>query len=177
MVKLIIDLMGLNLVRRCALPCRWVVGLHLRLLSVCTVLVSFSNGVCVCCWCVQYCEPRLTDLLLDLIWFLVRSGSTLLVQMWLFGLGLAVSQARHQQFLGSSFRSQHFIIGSWMSYRSYCQIRVDIMDQQPEPVTYVCGDCGQENTLKSGDVIQCRECGYRILYKKRTRRVVQYEAR
>ncbi|CAN6928160.1 unnamed protein product, partial [Brassica oleracea var. botrytis] len=31
-------------------------------------------------------------------------------------------------------------------------------------------DCGQENTLKSGDVIQCRECGYRILYKKRTRR-------
>ncbi|KAF2589941.1 hypothetical protein F2Q70_00041999 [Brassica cretica] len=44
------------------------------------------------------------------------------------------------------------------------------MDQQPEPVTYVCGDCGHENTLKSGDVIQCRECGYRILYKKRTRR-------
>ncbi|KAK6777146.1 hypothetical protein RDI58_023863 [Solanum bulbocastanum] len=31
-------------------------------------------------------------------------------------------------------------------------------------------DCGQENTLKPGDVIQCRECGYRILYKKRTRR-------
>ncbi|OEL17749.1 hypothetical protein BAE44_0021232, partial [Dichanthelium oligosanthes] len=24
--------------------------------------------------------------------------------------------------------------------------------------------------LKPGDVIQCRECGYRILYKKRTRR-------
>ncbi|KAL0804296.1 hypothetical protein Bca101_096786 [Brassica carinata] len=74
MVKLIIDLMGLSLVRRCALPCRWVVGLRLRLLSVCTVPVSFSNGVCVCCWCVQY--------LLDLIWFLVRSGNTLLVQMW-----------------------------------------------------------------------------------------------
>ncbi|KAK6132517.1 hypothetical protein DH2020_033726 [Rehmannia glutinosa] len=32
-------------------------------------------------------------------------------------------------------------------------------------------DCGQENTLKPGDVIQCRECGYRILYKKRTRRM------
>ncbi|KAH6769930.1 DNA directed RNA polymerase [Perilla frutescens var. hirtella] len=44
------------------------------------------------------------------------------------------------------------------------------MDSQPEPVSYVCGDCGQENTLKPGDVIQCRECGYRILYKKRTRR-------
>ncbi|KAG2251432.1 hypothetical protein Bca52824_081568 [Brassica carinata] len=83
------------------------------------------------------------------------------------------------------------------------------MDQQSEPVTYVCGgkltpifvvisalcflliigeempllsslmnpNCGQKNTLKSGDVIQCRERGYRILYKKRTRRVVQYEAR
>ncbi|WVZ62964.1 hypothetical protein U9M48_012650 [Paspalum notatum var. saurae] len=38
-------------------------------------------------------------------------------------------------------------------------------------------DCGAENTLKPGDVIQCRECGYRILYKKRTRRIVQYEAR
>ncbi|KAF3796185.1 DNA-directed RNA polymerases II IV and V subunit 12 [Nymphaea thermarum] len=42
--------------------------------------------------------------------------------------------------------------------------------QQPEPVSYICGDCGAENTLKPGDVIQCRECGYRILYKKRTRR-------
>ncbi|TVU39556.1 hypothetical protein EJB05_12981 [Eragrostis curvula] len=42
--------------------------------------------------------------------------------------------------------------------------------QQPEPVTYLCGDCGAENTLKPGDVIQCRDCGYRILYKKRTRR-------
>ncbi|CAL1409752.1 unnamed protein product [Linum trigynum] len=44
------------------------------------------------------------------------------------------------------------------------------MDPQPEPVSYICGDCGTENTLKPGDVIQCRECGYRILYKKRTRR-------
>jgi DNA-directed RNA polymerase subunit RPC12/RpoP len=31
-------------------------------------------------------------------------------------------------------------------------------------------DCGFENTLKSGDHVQCRECGYRILYKKRTKR-------
>ncbi|KAK2394984.1 DNA-directed RNA polymerases II, IV and V subunit [Trifolium repens] len=44
-------------------------------------------------------------------------------------------------------------------------------------LSYLCGDCGVENTLKPGDVIQCRECGYRILYKKRTRRIVQYEAR
>lgn len=42
---------------------------------------------------------------------------------------------------------------------------------------YICGHCGTEVTLKSGDVIQCRDCGYRIMYKKRTRRVVQFEAR
>ncbi|KAI3872273.1 hypothetical protein MKX03_021395 [Papaver bracteatum] len=70
------------------------------------------------------------------------------------------------------------------------------MDSQPdEPVSYICGGnvynllsdslrefcflntlfyllyCGIENTLKPGDVIQCRECGYRILYKKRTKRM------
>ncbi|KAL9266503.1 E3 ubiquitin-protein ligase CCNB1IP1-like protein [Drosera capensis] len=46
--------------------------------------------------------------------------------------------------------------------------------RKPEPVSYICGDCGQENTLKSGDVIHCRKCGYRILYKKRTRRISAY---
>jgi DNA-directed RNA polymerase I, II, and III subunit RPABC4 len=45
------------------------------------------------------------------------------------------------------------------------------------PVAYICGDCGAETTIKAGDVIRCRECGYRILYKKRTKRIVQYEAR
>jgi DNA-directed RNA polymerase I, II, and III subunit RPABC4 len=44
-------------------------------------------------------------------------------------------------------------------------------------VTYLCGDCGADTNIKQGDVIRCRECGYRILYKKRTTRVVQYEAR
>lgn len=44
-------------------------------------------------------------------------------------------------------------------------------------VKYICGDCGTENGLKQGDVVRCRECGYRILYKKRTQRIVQFEAR
>lgn len=47
----------------------------------------------------------------------------------------------------------------------------------PVAVVYICGDCGAENTIRAVDVIRCRECGYRILYKKRTKRVVQYEAR
>lgn len=44
-------------------------------------------------------------------------------------------------------------------------------------VPYLCGDCGYENRLKPQDAIICRECGGRILYKKRVNRVVQYEAR
>ncbi|KZS98900.1 hypothetical protein SISNIDRAFT_447727 [Sistotremastrum niveocremeum HHB9708] len=42
---------------------------------------------------------------------------------------------------------------------------------------YICADCGANNTLKSRDLIRCRECGHRIMYKKRTRRMVQFEAR
>ena len=34
-----------------------------------------------------------------------------------------------------------------------------------------------EVLLKPNDVIQCRECGYRILYKIRTKRLIQFEAR
>lgn len=44
-------------------------------------------------------------------------------------------------------------------------------------VSYVCGACKAETELKAGDVIQCRDCGYRILYKKRTKQVKQFEAR
>mmetsp|Transcript_3535 Transcript_3535/g.16144 ORF Transcript_3535/g.16144 Transcript_3535/m.16144 type:complete len:108 (+) Transcript_3535:20-343(+) len=44
-------------------------------------------------------------------------------------------------------------------------------------VTYNCGDCGTEVVLRPGDIVICRECGYRILYKKRTKQIVQFEAR
>lgn len=42
---------------------------------------------------------------------------------------------------------------------------------------YICGDCGFENEIRAKDVIRCRECGYRILFKKRTNRIIQFEAR
>ena len=32
-------------------------------------------------------------------------------------------------------------------------------------------DCGSEVVLRPGDIVICRECGYRILYKKRRNRV------
>lgn len=52
--------------------------------------------------------------------------------------------------------------------------------EAPHPITkllYICGSCGNETELGAKDAIRCRECGYRILYKKRTSRMVQFEAR
>ena len=37
-------------------------------------------------------------------------------------------------------------------------------------VTYLCGGCGTQNGIKPQDTIRCRTCGYRILYKIRTKR-------
>ena len=35
---------------------------------------------------------------------------------------------------------------------------------------YICGDCGAQNEIRPRDPIRCRFCGYRILYKARTKR-------
>ncbi len=37
-------------------------------------------------------------------------------------------------------------------------------------VEYRCGDCGAKNIIKGGDPVRCRHCGFRILYKTRTKR-------
>lgn len=34
----------------------------------------------------------------------------------------------------------------------------------------LCADCGAKNEIKSREPIRCRECGHRIMYKKRTKR-------
>ncbi|KAF2401443.1 polymerase II polypeptide K, 7.0kDa [Trichodelitschia bisporula] len=46
-----------------------------------------------------------------------------------------------------------------------------------KPVTYSCGDCASKVQLKRGDPIRCLQCGHRVLYKERTTRMVQFEAR
>jgi len=46
-----------------------------------------------------------------------------------------------------------------------------------QPVMYVCGACGEKNAVKPVDPIRCRKCGYRILYKVRTKRMIQFQAR
>ncbi|ORX55905.1 hypothetical protein BCR36DRAFT_581060 [Piromyces finnis] len=49
--------------------------------------------------------------------------------------------------------------------------------QRPQQISYICGDCGVENDIRPKEPIRCKECGYRIMYKKRTKRMVQFEAR
>lgn len=44
-------------------------------------------------------------------------------------------------------------------------------------MSYLCADCGIKNTLRRTDPIRCKECGGRVLYKQRTKRMVQFEAR
>jgi DNA-directed RNA polymerase I, II, and III subunit RPABC4 len=48
---------------------------------------------------------------------------------------------------------------------------------QDVATAYICGNCGEEVKLKPSEPIVCRSCGFRILSKKRTNRVVQFEAR
>ncbi|VDL73380.1 unnamed protein product [Nippostrongylus brasiliensis] len=38
-------------------------------------------------------------------------------------------------------------------------------------------ECHYENEIRPKDAIRCRECGYRILYKKRSRKLMVYDAR
>lgn len=61
----------------------------------------------------------------------------------------------------------------------------------PRAMQYICGECHQEQEIKPKvllvfkptrimfvkDPVRCRECGYRILYKKRTRRLIVFDGR
>lgn len=44
-------------------------------------------------------------------------------------------------------------------------------------MVYICGECHYENEIRPRDPIRCRECGYRIMYKKRTKRLAVFDAR
>ncbi len=46
-----------------------------------------------------------------------------------------------------------------------------------KPMVYVCGSCHKENEIKPKDPIRCIDCDHRILYKKRTKRLVVFDAR
>ncbi|KIW06946.1 uncharacterized protein PV09_02607 [Verruconis gallopava] len=53
----------------------------------------------------------------------------------------------------------------------------NVQQEVDKPVQYICGDCAFKVVLKRGDPIRCTDCGYRVLYKERTNRMVQFEAR
>ena len=58
------------------------------------------------------------------------------------------------------------------------QVPMDV--DAAEPLVYICGnpECGAENRIKPGDMMVCTKCDKNlILYKQRTREVVEYEAR
>jgi len=44
-------------------------------------------------------------------------------------------------------------------------------------VRYICGECDAKFSLPPNAPLRCTECGHRILYKERTKRMVQFEAR
>ncbi|KAK9900325.1 DNA-directed RNA polymerases I, II, and III subunit RPABC4-like protein, partial [Cystobasidium minutum MCA 4210] len=45
-----------------------------------------------------------------------------------------------------------------------------------QPSQYMCGDCGTTNEIRPKEPIRCTECGCRIMFKKRQKRMVQFEA-
>lgn len=38
-------------------------------------------------------------------------------------------------------------------------------------VKYICANCASNVVLDRGDPVRCRDCGHRVLYKKRTQRM------
>ncbi len=62
-------------------------------------------------------------------------------------------------------------------------VQPSVSSQQPpskpaaQPMIYICGECYHENEIRKTEGIRCRECGYRILYKKRSRKTMVYDAR
>jgi DNA-directed RNA polymerases I, II, and III subunit RPABC4 len=51
-------------------------------------------------------------------------------------------------------------------------------DRNPNvTVAYRCMECDTSVKLNKGDAIRCSGCGHRVLYKERTKNMVQLEAR
>ncbi|XP_045140721.1 DNA-directed RNA polymerases I, II, and III subunit RPABC4-like [Echinops telfairi] len=52
----------------------------------------------------------------------------------------------------------------------------NVQPPKQQPMICTCTECNTENEIKSRYPIRCRECGYRIMYKKRTKRLVVFDA-
>lgn len=56
-------------------------------------------------------------------------------------------------------------------------VRQQVAAQVASGIEYSCGDCASIIKLKPRDAVRCRNCGFRILYKLRTKRLTRFEAR
>lgn len=50
--------------------------------------------------------------------------------------------------------------------------RKDVQPPERRPMEHIYGECRTENEIESGDLMRCRERGYRIMFKQRTGRWV-----
>ncbi|XP_037675139.1 DNA-directed RNA polymerases I, II, and III subunit RPABC4-like [Choloepus didactylus] len=55
--------------------------------------------------------------------------------------------------------------------------RRHMLPPKQQPMICICGERHTENETKSRDPIRRRECGFRIMYKKRTKRLVVFDTR
>jgi len=62
------------------------------------------------------------------------------------------------------------IIGSYLSQNYNAEL------ENKKTPGFICGQCYCLNTLKARENIRCRDCGYRIMYKERLRRPMEYSA-
>lgn len=46
----------------------------------------------------------------------------------------------------------------------------EFRDESGPIMQYLCGDCGDRQSLQKADPIRCKNCGNRVLYKERTKR-------
>ncbi|XP_074842969.1 DNA-directed RNA polymerases I, II, and III subunit RPABC4 isoform X1 [Carettochelys insculpta] len=70
-----------------------------------------------------------------------------------------------------------YACGASLSICKNMDSQKDVQPPKQQPMIYICGECHTENEIKARDPIRCRECGYRIMYKKRTKRLVVFDAR
>lgn len=59
----------------------------------------------------------------------------------------------------------------------FTNIAEEMDKMKPKQTTYICGECYQEVSLKEREAIRCKLCGFRILYKQRTERLIVFDAR
>lgn len=62
-----------------------------------------------------------------------------------------------------------------ISWGSPAQVR--ILSYAIYIMEYICGECGGFTEVKVEQAVLCNFCGSRILYKPRTKQILEYEAR